>query len=150
MHTRPHRTSFQGGEVNDTEDGLGLVEIIVAMFLLALVAVAFLPLLINSLQLSIRNATVATATQILNAELDALVATPGTCAAVTAFGAATLSSTTDRRGVEYTPDRTVPDCTGIGGDDYPVTVTVRLTVELDGTTVPDQETTTSFLLVGAS
>lgn len=147
MHTQLRQRSAQG---TTSDAGLGLAEILVAMFLLALVAVAFLPLLINSLQLSIRNATVATATQILNAELDALVATPATCAAVTAFGTAALSSTTDRRGVEYTPDRTVPDCTGIGDDDYPATITVRLVVELNGTTVPDQETTTSFLLVGAS
>ncbi len=132
------------------DEGLGLVEILVAMFLLALVAVAFLPLLINSLQLSIRNSTVATATQILNAELDALIATPATCDAVTAFGSASTLSTTDRRGVEYSPDRNVPSCAGFGADDYPVTITVQIAVELEGTTVPDQVTSTSFLLVGAS
>lgn len=135
---------------SDRDAGIGLVEILVAMFLLALVAVAFLPLLINSLQLSIRNSTVATATQILNAELDALVATPATCAAVTAFGSASTPTTTDRRGVEYRPDRTVPNCASFSAEDYPVTITIEIAVELSGTTVPDQVTSTSFLLVGAS
>lgn len=132
------------------DSGLGLVEILVAMFLLALVAVAFLPLLISSLQLSIRNATVSTATQILNSELDALVATPATCADVTAFGAAATTSTSDRRGVTYRPVRTVPSCSSTPAANYPTTITVRLSVQLTNTTVPTQTTTTSFLLVGPS
>jgi hypothetical protein len=51
------------------EEGLGLVEIVVSMFMLALVAIAFLPFLIQSLTLTRSNATLATATQLLDDDL---------------------------------------------------------------------------------
>ena len=93
--------------------GLGLVEIVVAMFLLALLSVAFLPLLINSLQQTIRNATISTATQVLNEQLDALLAAQPTCAAITAFESAVPGPTTDRRGVVYQATRSVPECSSL-------------------------------------
>lgn len=123
--------------------GLSLVEIVVAMFLLALVSIAFLPLLINSLQLSIRNATISTATQVLNGQLDALAATAPTCAAVTAYGSAALPATTDRRNVTYQPVRSVPACNTLT---FPATISVDLEVRLTGTTVNDVGITTTVLL----
>lgn len=126
-----------------TDSGLSLVEIVVAMFLLALVSIAFLPLLINSLQISIRNATISTATQLLNGQLDALAATAPTCAAVSAFGAAAIPATTDRRNVTYQPVRSVPACNTLT---FPATVSVNLEVRLTGTDVNDVAVTTTVLL----
>ncbi|WP_104135358.1 MULTISPECIES: type II secretion system protein J [unclassified Cryobacterium] len=52
------------------EDGFGIIEVIVSMFLLSLMAMAFLPVLVQSLQVSRVNASIATATQLLSADLD--------------------------------------------------------------------------------
>lgn len=123
--------------------GIGLVEIVVAMFLLALLSIAFLPLLINSLQQAIRNATVATATQVLNEQLDALLATEPTCAAVTAFESAVPGPTPDRRGVVYLATRSVPDCASLT---FPATITVDLGVRMSNTTVDDVAISTSVVL----
>lgn len=51
-------------------DGFGIVEVVVSMFLLSLMAVAFLPVLVQSVQLARSNAAIATATQMLSADLD--------------------------------------------------------------------------------
>jgi type II secretory pathway pseudopilin PulG len=139
----PQRGDLADAVRHASERGLSLVEIVVAMFLLALVSIAFLPLLINSLQISIRNATISTATQVLNDQLDALTATAPTCAAVTAFGTAAVPAITDRRGVTYQPVRTVPACSSLT---FPDTVTVQLRVQLANTTVNDVDITTSVLL----
>jgi len=48
-----------------SESGLGLIEIVISMFLLALLAIAILPLLINSLQLGPKNAAVAAGNQLV-------------------------------------------------------------------------------------
>jgi type II secretory pathway pseudopilin PulG len=50
--------------------GFGIVEVIVSMFLLSLMAMAFLPVLVQALQVSRVNASIATATQLLSADLD--------------------------------------------------------------------------------
>lgn len=131
----------------DRERGLSLVEIIIAMFLLAILSVAFLPVLISSLQLSIRNATTSTATQVLSEQLDELVATPPTCADLQAYGAVTPATVTDRRGVEYRPARSVPACDTLT---YPAIVTVVLSVAITNSDVNDVDARTSFLIERAS
>lgn len=116
-----------GARTPATDDsGFGLVEIVISMLLLALLAVAFLPLLIGALQASVRNATIATANQLLSEQLDALQTTARTCAALDAYESASISVTTDPRGTEYTPQRTVGACPST----FPgsVTVTLRVTV----------------------
>lgn len=50
--------------------GFGIVEVIVSMFLLSLMAMAFLPVLVQALQVSRVNASIATATQLLSSDLD--------------------------------------------------------------------------------
>jgi len=99
------------------------------MFLLALLAVAFLPLLIESLRVSVTNAKVATATQILNEQLDAIALLPRTCAAFNAFESATIPTVTDARGTVYQAARDVTGCTP---PSYPAAVTVTLTVSVVG------------------
>jgi type II secretory pathway pseudopilin PulG len=68
------------------EEGLGLVEIVVSMFMLALLAMAFLPFLIQSLTATKANTTLATATQVVAKQMDDLrLISPATCTSLTAF-----------------------------------------------------------------
>ncbi|KGJ82349.1 hypothetical protein GY21_00845 [Cryobacterium roopkundense] len=50
--------------------GFGLIEIAVSMFLLALLAVAFLPFLVQGVRQSSANGTLATGTQLVNKEME--------------------------------------------------------------------------------
>lgn len=59
--------------------GFGIVEVIVSMFLLSLMAMAFLPVLVQSQQLARTNASIATATQLLSADLDRARQSTVTC-----------------------------------------------------------------------
>lgn len=72
------------------DDGLSLVEVIIAMFLLALLSLAVLPLLIGGVSLSVTNRDVAAATAIANDRVAALrlgypiaAATTRTCTSLT-------------------------------------------------------------------
>ncbi len=53
------------------DKGFGLIEIVVSMFMLALLSIAMLPLLITSVQQSARNAAAATASQLVQQTLEA-------------------------------------------------------------------------------
>jgi type II secretory pathway pseudopilin PulG len=107
------------------DSGLGIVEIVVSMFLLALLAVAFLPLLIQGMTASVKSATVATASQLLNQQLDAVREVAPNCADVRAFAAAPVPTTTDARGTVFAPDPVAGDCP----TSYPGVVNVRVTVK---------------------
>lgn len=111
-----------------SDDGFGLVEIVVSMFLLAVLAVSFLPLLINALQASVRNATAATATQLVSEQLDAVSLLPRTCAALSGFSASSIPPVTDDRGGVYRAFRSVASCPASG---YPAAVRVRVWVTVD-------------------
>ncbi|WP_104130040.1 prepilin-type N-terminal cleavage/methylation domain-containing protein [Cryobacterium sp. N21] len=59
-----------GVESSRRSDGFGLVEVIVSMFLLSLMALVFLPVLTQAMHLTASNASIATATQLLSADLE--------------------------------------------------------------------------------
>jgi prepilin-type N-terminal cleavage/methylation domain-containing protein len=61
------------------DDGFGLVEVIVSMVILATIAIAFLPVLIQGMKQSVANSTVATATQLVNEKLQLAQASGPTC-----------------------------------------------------------------------
>lgn len=87
------------------ENGIGLIEIVVAMFLFALVAVAFLPALIRGYEATRLNTTLSTATQLLSRELEGLHAsTVLSCATLSTFDATPVI---DDRGVELHATRSV-------------------------------------------
>ncbi|TFD30324.1 hypothetical protein E3T40_15080 [Cryobacterium sp. TMT1-19] len=71
------------------ESGFGIIEIIVSMFLLALLAVAMLPLLIQSMTVASRNSKIASATQVVGQQLEQLRASGSSCSAVKLFVADT-------------------------------------------------------------
>ena len=128
------------------EAGLGLVEIVVAMFLLALLAVAFAPFLIGAMKTAVQNTAVATGSQLLGQELDLLRATPPYCDRVTAFGAAPAVAVTDDRGTTYQPSRTVQGCPA----DYPGLVRVTVTITAEGLAAPALRATTMFHVEAAT
>lgn len=126
--------------------GLGIVEIVVSMFLLALLAMAFLPLLIQGMTASVTSATVATASQLLNQQLDAVRAVPPNCSDVRAFAAATVLPTTDPRGTEFQPDSVAGTCPA----SYPGVVRVEVTVTKAGSSLPLAEAVTLVYVESAT
>lgn len=132
------------------DDGLGLVEIVIALFLLALLAISFLPVLIQGLQLSVRNATLATASQLLNEELDRLAALDGTCTALATHLAATPASTTDARGTVYQPRRQLHGTATCTQGTTPSTVQIDLSIDISGSTTPDPSITTLYYVNGTT
>jgi Tfp pilus assembly protein PilV len=93
--------------LRDDESGLGLVEIVVSMLMLAALAIAFLPMLVQGLKTSAATATLATATQLVNQKMEAAGATT-TCSAATAL--AGVSSLVDPRGVTIQVTTVVGAC----------------------------------------
>lgn len=134
-------------EAGDRESGFGLVEILISMFLLALLAVSFLPLLIDALRVTVRNASIATATQLVSEQLDAVSLIPRTCSALEAFEAAAIPPLTDERGTVYTAVRDAATCPASG---YPLTVSV--TVSVTASSQPDLlvRSTTTVIIESAS
>ena len=88
-----------------TDEGMGLIEIVVAMFVLALVSLAFLPLLVQGIQQSSANATLVTATQLVNQEIE--LARDATC---TASAVARMCLYVAARGVSLRVLRTTSPC----------------------------------------
>lgn len=135
--------------IDDRENGFGLIEIVVSMFLLGLLAIAFLPLLVTSMQTTVRNATIATATQLVDQQMEqarSLGAAGGaTCSAL----AAMPSETTDDRGIRYQPTRTVAVCPALTSApaNYPRTVLVRVAVSTPPSTVELVSATTLIYVV---
>lgn len=105
--------------------GLGLIEVVIAMFLLALLALSLAPLLIQGMQATVRNATFAAATQLVSEGLALARAGGPICTDVQA--AAGVRTLTDARGVELETTTTVGACPASGTGTVSVTVnTVRL------------------------
>ncbi|RZU64111.1 hypothetical protein EV379_0405 [Microterricola gilva] len=106
----------------EDDSGVGLIEIIIAMMLLAIIAIAILPTLIQGLKLSSANATFASATAIVNGQLED-ARSYKSCAAVTP----TNTTATDARGVTLKVVRTVGTCPAALVS-YPASIPVIVTV----------------------
>lgn len=107
--------------------GFGLVEIVVSMFILALIAIAFLPLLIQGVQVTANNRSLATATQLVHDQLER-ARSLDTCSALVAFEADATQPNPD-----FEVIRTVLHPTIVGADpctiDYPGVLKVTIEVE---------------------
>ncbi|WP_169582763.1 MULTISPECIES: type II secretion system protein [Microbacterium] len=89
------------------DDGFSIVEVVIAMFLLAIVAVALMPALFQGIRLSSEQSAVATATRELNALVEEARLSP-TCAGLSAVA---LSKTVeDGSGGSITTSGTVGTC----------------------------------------
>jgi prepilin-type N-terminal cleavage/methylation domain-containing protein len=114
---------------HNRDAGFGLVEIMVSMMLLALIAMAILPALVGSLRNASMNATLATATGLVNQQLeDARSRVPSKCSSL----AATDYVVTDSRGVVLKVARTVAACPPAG---YPRAISVSVAVTRVGSGV---------------
>jgi prepilin-type N-terminal cleavage/methylation domain len=91
-----------------SDSGFGLIEIVVSMFLLAILAMLFLPLLIQGLKQSAANTTLATGTQLVNERLRTAQGASPLCSAVSALTGS--SDHVDPRGVVIRLTTTVGTC----------------------------------------
>jgi prepilin-type N-terminal cleavage/methylation domain-containing protein len=111
------------------DDGLTLIEVVIAMVLLAILAVSMLPLFGNALNLSSSNISLSTATQLVSKELDGVRSVPETCDAVRsqAADAGGLHWTDPRGTVLQVHRQAQASCPGVypGLVLYTVTVTKR-------------------------
>ena len=129
------------------ERGFGMSEIVVAMFMLALLALALLPLLITSAQLSSRNVTLTTATQLVNEQMDIVRGLAPTCSTITTFSNETVGLlTTDPRGTILAVDRTSLACPS----SYPGLVQFTAQVRADGSAQVLAEATTRIFVTSAT
>ena len=115
--------SLSGARPND--EGISLIEVIVAMMLLAILAVAFLPVLIQGLQTAAVNSTRATASQLVNLQIETARSQGGDCSLITDLEFAAVSNVVDKRGVTLVTTRDAGLCPGVfpGTLSYSVTVT---------------------------
>lgn len=128
------------------DSGIGLVEIIISMFLLALLATAFLPILVQGLRTSVRTTTIATASQLAGEQLDKLRELGATCSQVSVFDDVVQAATTDERGTVYQPNRQVSACPLT----YPGVVSVRVWVTRTSVVQPLADATTLFYVKTAA
>lgn len=132
-----------------SDDGLGLIEIVVCIFLIGILAISFLPLFAQGMQLAVRNATIASATQIANEQLEIARGTATSCAAFTGtggYGPSTPPVMTDARGTNYQATRTVSTCPAT----YPGIVQVTVSVAKVGVAGALSSATTYVRLTAAS
>ena len=145
---------LQFGGIRDwleDESGFGIIEVVISMFLLGLLSISFIPLLINSVKNSGSNTTIATATQIVNQQIEgaravrSAVATAPSCSDITKFLQVTLAPVIDPRGVTLIPQWDPTVCpTG-----YPGVVRARVTVTRSGNATPVASAVTLIFVLSA-
>jgi len=114
------------------EQGFGMIEILVSMFLLALLAMAFLPLLVQALQVSVTNVSAALAVQLASSQIEEVRGSGGTCTGIEA--SAIVAPVVDNRGTTLVADRTLEwfgsdgEATAGCPDSFPATVRVTARV----------------------
>lgn len=103
-------------DVTELETGFGIIEVVVSMFLLSVMAMSYIPLLLNSVKDTATNTTIATATQIVNEQIEgvravrSLQSTTPSCADVTRFLNVTPAPVVDPRGVTLISRWSIASC----------------------------------------
>lgn len=125
--------------------GVSIVEIVVAMFILAMMSIGVLPLMMGAVSASAGNRDLVAATSLANGQLATLEAafpnaSENSCAAVSAAAATGI---TDPSGSGATADVVIGECPA----DYPGTVTVRIDAYRPDSTKPAVELTSEILVV---
>lgn len=130
-----------------TDAGIGLIEIVVSMFILALIALSFAPLLANTLLLSATNASTATATDLVQKQIDQahvvadLAGGGGSCGSLQNMPAAAVDG---GRGKTLTATTSVT-CPSV----YPGTARVSVSVQQSGSTAVLASATTLIYVKAA-
>jgi len=134
------------------ETGFGMIEIVVSLFLLSLLTISFIPLLINSQKMAGTNTTIATATQIVNQQLEGArsvrspSSTSPSCLDVSNFSQITLASVVDPRGVVLQPKWIPTVCPAT----YPGVARVGISVSRAGSIVPIASAVTLVFVASAA
>ena len=123
-----------------SEAGFSLVEIVIAMFVLAALSLALVPALIAGLKQSSQNAILATASGVLTARLDAAQAQAKTCTAISTFVASTVPNFTESHGVTLHVTQSIDACPSA----YPGTVALTVAVSRTDTGATLIQTTTKL------
>lgn len=127
LHSGPMHGIEASARSADDDGGFTLIEIVVAMFLLAIVATGLIPSLLSSLKVSGQNTTIATASQLVGQQIDVARSGPATCSALQSFKIAVLPPVVDARGVSFQPIRNSVTCPATPAGIAKVTVSVTLT-----------------------
>jgi type II secretory pathway pseudopilin PulG len=128
-----------------------MIEIVVAMFLLAVLAMALLPLLVSSAQLSSKNVTLATATQLVNEQMDIARKLGKNCSVISTHAYETVGLLdTDPRGTVLVMTRLVGACPSAfpGTIDYTAQVSVQGSSEVLAKATTKIYVTSATLVVG--
>jgi prepilin-type N-terminal cleavage/methylation domain-containing protein len=132
-----------------TDAGFSLIEIVVSMFILALFAVALLPLLVQGLKQSSQTATIASAIQLANGQLDLARAQASTCTALGSTPAVAVGAASLYRGVPLQVTKTVGACPNpVPTATTPGTVTFTVTVTRTDTSQNLAQLTTRIYVNG--
>lgn len=110
------------------DSGFGLAEAIVAMMIIAILSIAFLPVLITGLKTSTANTTRAIAIQVLAQELEQLRNSGSSCTAVKTFMAATPAPIANQQGTLQASRLINLPASDVCSAPYLRTVSVRLRV----------------------
>ncbi len=106
------------------DQGFSLVEIVVAIFILAALSLALIPALVVGVQQSKNNAVIAAATEMLTSRLDDSRGQTASCQALTAFAASTVADQIESHGVSLHLQQSLDACPS----SYPGTVRFTVTV----------------------
>jgi len=110
--------------------GMSLVEVVVAMLLLAVVVIAMLPLLINGVRGQAANATRTSAIQLVAERMELAAASGPDCASVLALAA--VRSATDADGRAITVTTSVSGTCPASGSSGTLTVVARVVADATG------------------
>jgi Tfp pilus assembly protein PilV len=138
--------------VDVLQDGFGVIEVVISLLLLSLLSVSFIPLLVNSIKSTATNTTIATATQIVNQQIEGAravrspTATTPSCLDITNFLSVTLTSVTDPRGVTLVPAWDLTSCPLT----YPGVVRARISVKRTGSSITLAQATTLIFVASVT
>jgi type II secretory pathway pseudopilin PulG len=117
-----HRGTVPADASENRDTGIGLIEIVISMFLISLLAIAFIPVIVSALRASELNSTAATATRLVSQAInDARTQGATDCAAAQLLN--TTTEEVDAQGVLITVTTTVPTVANcVAGSAITVTV----------------------------
>lgn len=119
---RSRRDAARLQRTAQTDAGIGLIEIIVSMFLISLLAIAFIPVIVSAIRASELNSTAATATRLVSQAIDeARTRGAADCAGAQLLNA--VVNEVDAQGVSIRVTTSVP-AVGTCVDGSAMTVTV--------------------------
>ena len=118
--------------------GIGLIEIVISMFLISLLAIAFVPVIISAIRASELNSTSATATRLVSQAIDDARSQGATdCAAAQLLNATTQE--VDAQGVAITVTTSVPTVANCSAGTA-ITITVIAINDADDSVLADART----------